>query len=111
MAFRNPLGPFSNTYNNQAFPPHANPTFSHTLYEADANITYGAPFTSAASFNGTPAEAFFYLPPNALLNSTPPTSSSGFASISYMVDPSGPGNVTNTGMHCEFSYSEMLFTT
>ena len=104
MEFRNPPGPFYNTYNNRA-----NATFSHTLYEANASATYGAPFTSGANVSGFPVEALFYSPPNALLNSTPPTSSSGFAFADYTVDPSGPGNFTNAGIHCGFSYTEMLF--
>ena len=109
MEFRNAPGRFYNTYNAQEIPPPANATFSHTLYEADTNATYGAPFTSGANFSATPVGALFYSPPNALLHGTPPTYSSGFASAGYTVDPSGPGNFTQTGMYGGFSYTEMLF--
>ena len=109
MEVRNAPGPFYNTYNNQVFPPPANATFSHTLYEADANVTYGTPFTSGANFSGIPVGALFYSPPNASPNNTPPISNSGFVSVDYTVDLSGPGNFTQAGMHCGSSYTEVLF--
>lgn len=73
--------------------------YGHTIYEADANTIYSAPFTSRINFTreDSAITALSYAPRNASV-----------VAWSYLIGPSQNGNISG-GMHWVSSYPEWLF--
>lgn len=77
-----------------------NTTFSHTLYDIDPILVYGAPFTSTANFFGPSVGALFYSAFDPLPSATSPLAGGGsFFTVGYEIGLSTPGNFSLLGMH------------
>ena len=87
-----------------------NPTFSHTLYEADPIAVYSTPFFSALNPNGSLGAncAMFYSPFNLPLNATSPLAGDSFITATYEIGLNGSGNFSLVGSHYATPYTECL---
>ena len=68
---------------------------SYTLYESDTSVTFIAPFASQTNWSAN-VGALFYLTQDP--SSEQYREGDFFEAVTYMIDPSGPGNFS-TGMH------------